>query len=161
MTSVAVMGSSGSIGTQTLDIIRSSPDRFTVDALGVATSIEVLIRQVEEFRPRVAVVADDSRTAEARRALPAGTELLAGAEGLAEASAHADITVNGIMGFAGLAVTLSALENGKRLGLANKESLIAAGPIVQRVRDTPGAELLPIDSEHCDRVRRPVPRLGS
>ena len=92
MTSVAVMGSTGSIGTQTLDIVRASAGRFTVDALGVATSVDELARQVEEFRPRVAVVADDAHLDAARRSLPAGTELLAGTDGLAEASATADIS---------------------------------------------------------------------
>lgn len=146
------MGSSGSIGTQTLDIVRAAEGRFEVSALGVGSNVEVLAAQVGEFRPEVAVIADEKRyddAVEAVAATGAGTKVLAGQEGLREASAEADVVINGVTGFAGLAVTLSALENGRRLGLANKESLIAAGPVVQRVRNTPGAELIPVDSEHC------------
>ena len=143
------MGSTGSIGTQTLDIIANSPDRFDVQALGVGSNVEALVQQVAQFRPSVVVVADEERLADARDAIPADVEVLAGWDGLAAASADADVVINGVVGFAGLAVTLSALENGRRLGLANKESLIAAGPVVQKVRDTPGAELIPVDSEHC------------
>jgi len=149
MTTVAVMGSTGSIGTQTLDIIRASNGRFTVDALSVGSSIAALVDQVREFNPRVVVVADHDLHAAAVDAVGLATIVLSGDDGLAEASATADITINGVMGFAGLAVTMSTLEHGKRLGLANKESLIAAGPVVQKARQTPGAELLPVDSEHC------------
>ena len=152
VTSVSVMGSSGSIGTQTLDIIRSSPEAFSVQALGVGSNVEVLAAQVAEFRPEVAVVSDESKLVTAREAVAAtgaATQVLAGEAGLAEASSIADVVINGVMGFAGLTVTLTALKSGKRLGLANKESLIAAGPVVQQARQTPGAELIPVDSEHC------------
>ncbi len=149
MTTVAVMGSSGSIGTQTLDIIRTEPDRFTVDALAVGSDVAALAAQVEEFGPRLAVVADPDRFAEAKEVIGDRATVLAGEDGLREASAEAEVIVNGVMGFAGLAVTMSALEHGRRLGLANKESLIAAGPVVQAVRSTPGAEIIPVDSEHC------------
>ena len=149
MVSVAVMGSTGSIGTQTLDIVRSSEGRFTVQALGVGSSIETLSQQVDEFSPEVVVVADETKYASAKELIGDRAEVLSGEMGLAEASSTADIVINGVMGFAGLSVTMSALENGKRLGLANKESLIAAGPVVQEARKTPGAELLPVDSEHC------------
>ncbi len=148
------MGSTGSIGTQTLDIVRSSDGRFDVQALGVGSSVEVLVEQVAEFEPEVVVVTNVDRVADAQAAiaglnLASPPEILTGDEGLRAASSTADVTINGVVGFAGLAVTLSALEHGKRLGLANKESLIAAGPIVQKARLTPGAELLPVDSEHC------------
>ncbi len=143
------MGSTGSIGTQTLDIVRASEGRFTIHALGVGSSIDALSAQVDEFAPDVVVVADESKYADAKERIGDRAEVLSGNLGLAEASSTADVVINGVMGFAGLAVTLSALENGKRLGLANKESLIAAGPVVQAARQTPGAELLPVDSEHC------------
>ena len=149
MVSVAVMGSTGSIGTQTLDIVRASEGRFTVQALGVGSSVETLSQQVDEFSPEVVVVADETKYADAKELIGDRAEVLSGEVGLAEASSAADIVINGVMGFAGLSVTMSALENGKRLGLANKESLIAAGPVVQQARQTPGAELLPVDSEHC------------
>jgi 1-deoxy-D-xylulose-5-phosphate reductoisomerase len=149
MTSLAVLGSTGSIGTQTLDIVRAAPDRYQVVALGASRSVELLAAQAAEFRPLVVAIADASRAAALRDAVPAGTTVLAGDAALAEAAITADVVINGVVGFAGLPVTLAALGAGKRLGLANKESLIAAGPVVQRVRRTPGAELIPVDSEHC------------
>lgn len=149
MTTVSVMGATGSIGSQTLDIIRSSEGEFEVQALSIGSSVDALIPLVEEFRPEVVVVADEAKRSEAADRLDSSIPVLTGDEGLREASATADIVINGVMGFAGLAVTLSALEHGKRLGLANKESLIAAGPIVKAARETPGAEILPVDSEHC------------
>ena len=84
-----------------------------------------------------------------RAGVPAGTEVLVGDEGMAEAARGADVVLNGVVGFAGLPVTLAALEAGKRLALANKESLIAGAPVVQKARRTPGAEIVPVDSEHC------------
>jgi len=148
-TSVAVLGSTGSIGTQTLDVVAARPDDFDVVALGASRSVELLAEQARALRPDVVAIADESLAGELAAGVPAGTEVLAGPEALAEASVAADVAINGVVGFAGLPVTLSVLAAGKRLGLANKESLIAAGPVVQRVRATPGAELLPVDSEHC------------
>jgi len=148
-TSVAVLGSTGSIGTQTLDVVAARPDDFDVVALGASRSVELLAEQARALRPDVVAIADESLAGELAAGVPAGTEVLAGPEALAEAAVAADVAINGVVGFAGLPVTLSVLAAGKRLGLANKESLIAAGPVVQRVRATPGAELLPVDSEHC------------
>ena len=148
-TSVAVLGSTGSIGTQTLDIIAARPDEFDVVALGAARSVDQLVKQAEAFRPQVVAVADPVRAAEVAARLPVGTEVLAGSDALADAARSADVVVNGVVGFAGLPVTLAALTAGRRLGLANKESLIAAGPVVRSAWSTPGAELLPVDSEHC------------
>jgi 1-deoxy-D-xylulose-5-phosphate reductoisomerase len=148
-TSVAVLGSTGSIGTQTLDIIAARPDEFDVVALGAARSVDQLVEQAEVFRPQVVAVADPVRAAEVAARLPVGTEVLAGSDALADAARSADVVVNGVVGFAGLPVTLAALTAGRRLGLANKESLIAAGPVVRSAWSTPGAELLPVDSEHC------------
>ena len=149
MTSIAVLGSTGSIGTQTLDIVRAAPDRYSVFALGASRSVELLISQAWEFRPQVVAIADASLAGELQARVPEGTAVLAGRDALADAARDADITINGVVGFAGLGVTLATLGAGKRLGLANKESLIAAGPVVRRVRETPGAELVPVDSEHC------------
>jgi 1-deoxy-D-xylulose-5-phosphate reductoisomerase len=144
-----VLGSTGSIGTQTLDIIAARPDEFDVVALGAARSVDQLVKQAEAFRPQVVAVADPVRAAEVAARLPVGTEVLAGSDALADAARSADVVVNGVVGFAGLPVTLAALTAGRRLGLANKESLIAAGPVVRSAWSTPGAELLPVDSEHC------------
>ena len=142
---VAIAGSSGSVGTQTLDVVRAEAGRYEVVALGVGSSIAVLIEQALEFRPKVVAVADASLRAEVAAALPFA-EVVAD---LADLVAVADVVVNAVVGFAGLPVTVSTLAAGKRLALANKESLIAAGPVVQPLRRTPGAELVPVDSEHC------------
>lgn len=147
-TSVSVLGSTGSIGTQTLEIIRERPGDYVVTALGVGRNPDV-IAQAEEFRPQVVAVADAGAAAEIGPQLPEGVDLLVGEAAMADAALTADTVINGVVGFAGLPVTLATLEAGKRLGLANKESLIAAGPVVQRAWQTPGAELVPVDSEHC------------
>jgi len=149
MATIAVLGSTGSIGTQTLDVMRLEPDAHEVVALGAASSVELLAEQAREFRPRVVALADDTRAAELQAAVPHGTEVVAGPEALGAVAGDADIVINGVVGFAGLPVTLNCLAAGHRLGLANKESLIAAGPVVAQVRSTPGAELVPVDSEHC------------
>ena len=148
-TSLAVLGSTGSIGTQALDIARDNPEMFRIASLGASSSVQPLARQAQEFRPDVVALADESKASELAELLPAGVELLTGPNTNAEAAVAAETVINGIVGFDGLPVTLAALESGRRLALANKESLIAAGPLVQRVRSTPGAELLPVDSEHC------------
>jgi 1-deoxy-D-xylulose-5-phosphate reductoisomerase len=142
---IAIAGSSGSIGTQTLDVVRAEAGRYEVVALGVGSSVAVLIEQALEFRPKVVAVADPSRRAEVAAALPFA-EVVAEFADLIE---PADVVVNAVVGFAGLPVTVRTLQAGKRLALANKESLIAAGPVVQPLRATPGAELVPVDSEHC------------
>ena len=144
---VAIAGSTGSIGTQTLDVIRAEgPDRYEVVALGVGTSSAV-VEQAREFRPSVVAVADAGVRAEVAEALkPLGIEVVSEQTALV---GGADVVINGVVGFAGLPITIETLRSGKRLGLANKESLIAAGPVVQPLRATPGAELIPVDSEHC------------
>jgi 1-deoxy-D-xylulose-5-phosphate reductoisomerase len=146
---VALAGSTGSIGTQTLDVVAAEPDRFEVVALGAGgRQADLLVEQARRVRPKVVAVADDAHRAEIAERLPE-CEVRGGAEALASLAEEADVVVNGVVGFAGLPVTLATLEAGRRLALANKESLIAAGPVVQRARRTPGAELVPVDSEHC------------
>ncbi len=149
MSSVAILGSTGSIGTQTLDIVGARPDQYRVAALGAARSVDLLAEQAQRFRPDIVAIADASRAAALAERLPDTVELLAGADAMAAAASVADTVINGVVGFAGLPVTLAALEAGKRLGLANKESLIAAAPVVQRARATAGAAIIPVDSEHC------------
>jgi len=147
---VSIAGSTGSIGTQTLDVIAAEPERFEVVALGAGSSVEALAKQAHEVRPQVVAIADANRARELQAAVPAGTEVLAGPDALAEIAPLGDVCVNGVVGFAGLGVTLAALGAGKRLALANKESLIAGGPVVRAIRRQPGAgELVPVDSEHC------------
>jgi 1-deoxy-D-xylulose-5-phosphate reductoisomerase len=148
-TTVALVGSTGSIGTQALDVVTAEAGRYRVVALAASSSVALLAEQAHRARPDVVAIADETRAAELARLVPPGTEVLAGPGALAAVSVLADVVVNGVVGFAGLPVTLAALAAGKRLALANKESLIAGGPVVQAVRGTPGAEIVPVDSEHC------------
>ncbi len=142
---VAIAGSSGSIGAQTLEVVRAEAGRYEIVGLGVASSIETLIVQAMEFRPKIVAVADPRRRAEVAAALPFADVVA----DLADLCDDADVVVNGVVGFAGLSVTVRTLQLGKRLALANKESLIAGAPVVQPLRATAGAELVPVDSEHC------------
>src|SRR5580700_842216 len=143
------MGSTGSVGTQALDVIRTEPERFCVHALAAQRSVEELLAQAAAFGPALVVIGDPARYAEVRDGVPPGTEVMVGEEGMVAAARSADVVLNAVVGFAGLPVTMAALEAGKRLALANKESLIAGAPVVQKARRTPGAEIVPVDSEHC------------
>ena len=146
---VSIVGSTGSIGTQTLEVVAEDPDRFRVVALGAQRSVDLLVTQAHAVRPEVVAIGDASLARGLAERLPPGVEVLAGPDGLAAIATVADVAVNGVVGFAGLPVTLAALEAGRRLALANKESIIAGAPVVAQVRGTPGAEILPVDSEHC------------
>jgi 1-deoxy-D-xylulose-5-phosphate reductoisomerase len=147
--SVSLVGSTGSIGTQAVDVVRSVPGSYRVVAIGASSSVDRLVDQATELRPDRVAIADASLARELESRLPAGIEMLAGPGALAEIARDAEVVVNGVVGFAGLPVTLAALEAGRRLALANKESLIAGGPVVQAARATEGAEIIPVDSEHC------------
>ena len=149
MRTVSLMGSTGSVGTQALDVIRTEPERFRVHALAAQRSVEELLAQAAAFGPELVVIGDPARYAEVRDGVPSGTEVMVGEEGMVAAARSADVVLNAVVGFAGLPVTMAALESGKRLALANKESLIAGAPVVQKARRTPGAEIVPVDSEHC------------
>ena len=148
LTRVALAGSTGSIGTQALDVIDAEPERFELTAIGATgRQPEVLIEQARHYRPSVVAVSDTDAARVIAAELP-GIEVRGGDDAMASLALDADVVVNGVVGFAGLSVTLATLEAGRRLALANKESLIAAGPVVQTARRTPGAELVPVDSEH-------------
>lgn len=152
-TRIALAGSTGSIGTQTLDVVRSRPDDFVIVALAASgRRLNDLVDQIVEFRPQTAVIKDSGRFDELTERLAAegvSCDVRVGAQALAGLADDADTVVNAVVGFAGLEVTMATLLAGRRLALANKESLIAGGPVVQVARRTPGAELVPIDSEHC------------
>ena len=146
---MALLGATGSIGTQTLDVLRAESERFELVAIAGGQRLAELCAISKEFNVRAIGVVSERDRDELRSLVGPETEIVIGGEGLTQLAASADIVVNAVVGFAGLPVTLSALGAGKRLALANKESLIAAAPLVAKVRDTPGAEILPIDSEHC------------
>jgi 1-deoxy-D-xylulose-5-phosphate reductoisomerase len=148
-TRVAIAGSTGSIGTQTIDVVEAEnarvPGSYEIVALAVGSSAAAVIDQARRCSPALVAVADEAARSQVAEALP-GVEVVAELGLVAD---PADVVVNGVVGFAGLSVTIETLRSGKRLALANKESLIAAGPVVQPLRDVPGAELVPVDSEHC------------
>ena len=149
---LTVLGSTGSIGNSTLDVVRRHPQRFRIYALTASRSVTVMREQILEFSPQIAVMTDAGAAQELRDALPPGipTQVLSGTEALSMVAAapQVDQVMAAIVGAAGLLPTLAAARAGKRVLLANKESLVMAGPLfLQAVREG-GATLLPIDSEH-------------
>jgi 1-deoxy-D-xylulose-5-phosphate reductoisomerase len=153
MRSLVILGSTGSIGTQALDVVRRSPDRFEVVGLAAAQSHELLVGQIREFLPPVVAVSDQDAADDLRAALGGlrGVEVLAGpdaAEGLARDS-EADVVLNAMVGAIGLGPTLAALQSGKILALANKESLIIGGELVMDLVKGEPDRLVPVDSEHA------------
>jgi 1-deoxy-D-xylulose-5-phosphate reductoisomerase len=149
MRTVSLLGCTGSIGTQAVDVLSSAPERFDVFALAAHRSADQLLAQAAMLHPALVVIGDESLYPVVRDGVPPGTEVMVGMEGLLAAASGADVVLNAVVGFAGLPVTMAALESGRRLALANKESLIAGAPVVQKARRTPGAEIVPVDSEHC------------
>jgi 1-deoxy-D-xylulose-5-phosphate reductoisomerase len=150
MRRLAILGSTGSIGVQALDVVGRFPGRFEVVALAAGKNVERLAAQARHFRPRY-VAAADPRAAEALRALvPPGTEVLSGDEGVVRAAVlpEVDFVLAAISGGAGLRSTAAAVEAGKDIGLANKESLVLAGELMMRLAAERGCTILPVDSEH-------------
>ena len=154
MTHLTLLGSTGSIGTSTLDVLRRWPDRFGVYALVAGRNVSLLAKQIAEFHPKVAVVADDSALAELREILKISNipapELACGpkARVAAATAAEAGFVMSAIVGVEGLEATYAAVRLGKRVGLANKEVLVASGRLVIDAMRASGAELIPVDSEH-------------
>jgi 1-deoxy-D-xylulose-5-phosphate reductoisomerase len=148
--SVVVLGSTGSIGVSTLDVVAAHPGRFRIEALVAARSLDRLEEQVRRFRPELAVVADPSVAAEASRRLAGLCRLEVGRDAVlaASRSATADLVVNGLVGAAGLEPTYAAVDAGIDVALANKEALVAGGAFVTERAAQTGALLLPVDSEH-------------
>ncbi|MFM9277281.1 1-deoxy-D-xylulose-5-phosphate reductoisomerase [Paenibacillus jiagnxiensis] len=150
MKKITVLGSTGSIGTQTLDVVTMHPDMYQVEGLAAGTNTALLLEQVQRHRPKKVSVATKELAEQIREQLPPGTELYWGDEGLIEVAAgtEADTVVTAVMGSMGLPSTLAAIEAGKQIGLANKEALVTAGHIVTDKAQKKGVRLLPIDSEH-------------
>ena len=148
---IAILGSTGSIGTQTLDVARLFPDRFDVRALTAGSNADLLIAQAREFLPECVVIGDASRRKQVREAVsPLGIRVLTGQEGLCEAAAldEVDTVVAALVGFAGLRSVVAALGAGKKVALANKETLVVAGRLVTSLLQDGAGMLLPVDSEH-------------
>ena len=153
MRSLAILGSTGSVGTQALDVVRRNPDRFKVVGLSAGTNRELLVGQIREFMPPYVAIADEEAAVDLREKLVGirGVELFVGpdaAEMLAR-DVEADMVVNALVGSAGLAPTLAALQSGKSLALANKESLVVGGELVTDLVKGEPERLIPVDSEHA------------
>ncbi len=144
------MGSTGSIGVSTLDLCRQHPDRFRVVALAAGHNLDVLLGQIREFKPPVVSVADSETAERLRKQIPAGTDVLVGEAGACAVASQAsvDTVISAIVGAAGLQPTLSAIEAGKTIGLANKESMVIAGELLSERARARGSKILPVDSEH-------------
>ncbi|PJJ47911.1 1-deoxy-D-xylulose-5-phosphate reductoisomerase [Hymenobacter chitinivorans] len=148
---VTLLGSTGSIGTQALDVIRAHPGRFQVAALSAHANAELLIAQAREFRPAVVVIGDEAKHEAVKTALAGqGTEVLAGSAALTEVAGRpdTDIVLTAMVGYSGLLPTVAAIRAGKDIALANKETLVVAGQLITRLVKEHGVGLYPVDSEH-------------
>ncbi len=152
MKSLTILGSTGSIGSNALTIIEQFPDHFTVNALTAHTNVVALSKQIVRFRPRLAAVADAHHAKQLKSLLPATTdvEIVFGEAGYVEAAAldGSDMVLGAMVGAAGLVPTLAAIDAGKDIALANKETLVMAGAIVMKKVKKRGVKLMPVDSEH-------------
>lgn len=148
---IAVLGSTGSIGTQTLDIISTYPELFKAQVLVAGHNSRMLTEQALRLRPALAVIADESKYGEVRDALaPAGIEVQAGAQAVADAAAREDVdtVVTATVGYSGLEPTIRAIRAGKDIALANKETLVVAGALITRLLEQSASGIYPVDSEH-------------
>ncbi len=150
MKKVLILGSTGSIGVNTLNVLRNFPDKFRVSALTVNTRIDLLEDQIKEFKPETVVVRDENSALDLKKKIGSACSILSGDSGLTEvaASLDYDIFVGAIVGFSGLAPALEAIKRGKTIALANKETLVVAGELVTNLCKKHNARLIPIDSEH-------------
>lgn len=148
---IAILGSTGSIGTQTLDVVREHPELFHVSVLAANSNDELLEKQLEEFQPELAVLSDEAAYQRLKSRYQGRTELAGGRQAFIDAAAYDNVqtVVTSMMGFAGLEPTMKALEAKKDIALANKETLVVAGELVTRKVREQGVRLLPVDSEHC------------
>ncbi|MCQ2548176.1 MAG: 1-deoxy-D-xylulose-5-phosphate reductoisomerase [Clostridia bacterium] len=148
MKKISILGSTGSIGTQSLDIIEKNPDKFKIVALACGKRVEVLAEQIKKFKPELVSVGDEKGAEKIRNEFP-GLAVYSGKEGLIKvASSDCDIVINSLMGIAGLEPTYRAVEAGKDIALANKETLVTGGHLITKLVSEKGVKLLPVDSEH-------------
>jgi 1-deoxy-D-xylulose-5-phosphate reductoisomerase len=150
MKSLSILGSTGSIGTQTLEIVRENRQEFEVSALAANSNIDLLEAQIREFRPKITAIGDESKYKELKSRVSGLTEVTAGLEGVVNAAADdsSDTVVSAIVGIAGLIPTYKAIKAGKNIALANKETLVTAGRIITEEVKKNKVSMLPVDSEH-------------
>ena len=148
---IAILGSTGSIGTQALDVIKSHPELFEVEALTANRNSELLIQQSIEFKPNCVVIVDESKFKEVQEALdPHQIKVYAGKEALAQVVEmdSIDLVLTALVGYSGLKPTINAIQNKKQIALANKETLVVAGSLITKLCKQYGVNILPVDSEH-------------
>lgn len=150
MKKIAILGSTGSIGTQALDVVRNLPEEFSVEVLAANSNDELFARQVEEFRPKLAVLADEAAYKKLSAKKVQGVELAGGRQAFIDAADFdgVEIVLTSMSGFAGLEPTIKAINGGKNIALANKETLVVAGELVTKLAKTRGVKIFPVDSEH-------------
>jgi len=150
MKKIAILGSTGSIGTQALDVVKNLPEEFSVEVLAANSNVELFARQVEEFRPKLAVLADEAAYKKFSTKKISGVELAGGRQAFVDAAAFdgVEIVLTSMSGFAGLEPTIKAINAGKNIALANKETLVVAGELVTKLAKARGVKILPVDSEH-------------
>ncbi len=150
MKKIAILGSTGSIGTQALDVVRNLPEEFSVEVLAANSNVEFFARQVEEFHPKLAVLSDESAYRILREKKFHGVEIAGGRQAFIDAAGFdgVEIVLTSMSGFAGLEPTLKAIDCGKNIALANKETLVVAGELVTKSARARGVKILPVDSEH-------------
>ncbi|MBB5337182.1 1-deoxy-D-xylulose-5-phosphate reductoisomerase [Pectinatus brassicae] len=151
MKKISILGSTGSIGTQTLSVVRQHPDLFRVEAIAANCNDELLEAQINEFKPQLAVLYDEAAAKRLQKRYSGKTKIMAADAGLIIAATlpEIDTVVTSLMGFAGLRPTLAAIEAGKNIALANKETLVVAGELVMAKAQEKNVAILPVDSEHC------------
>jgi len=150
MKSLCILGSTGSIGTQTLDVVRRFPDQFNVKALASCGNLDLMEKQVGEFKPSLVCLFDEEKAKAFRQKVPPKVKVLSGIDGLKACCTleNVDTVVIAVVGAIGLEPTLTAIEHGKNIALANKETLVAGGDLVMPAVEKHGVALIPIDSEH-------------
>lgn len=151
MKKISVLGSTGSIGTQTMEIVRANPDELKVAAVAAGSNIELLEEQIREFHPKVAVVYDEKKAALLKENVSdTDTRVLGGMDGMLEAAEldSVDTVVTSMVGMIGIRPTIAAIKAGKDIALANKETLVCAGHIITELARDNGVSILPVDSEH-------------
>ncbi|MFD2085475.1 1-deoxy-D-xylulose-5-phosphate reductoisomerase [Brevibacillus brevis] len=152
MKKIALLGSTGSVGTSTLEVVDQHPEDFSVVAMAAGTNVDLLTRQVEKFKPELVSVGNEKAAVELRDRLAGKSqpEIVYGAEGLELVARHeaANFVMTAVVGSVGVAPTLAAIEAGKTIGLANKETLVSAGPVVMKRAKEKGVSIIPVDSEH-------------
>ena len=146
---ISILGSTGSIGTQTLEVVRDHPEKLQVVAISAGNNAELLVKQAKEFKPKVVVIANEDKYNEVRNALAREIQVMAGEEGLIYAASleEAEMVVTAMVGYSGLIPTIEAINAGKDIALANKETLVVAGELISQLAQEKGISILQVSSQ--------------